>query len=100
MRWDDLIRNAIRDRRILEIWYDGTGPRLIEPHRYGVSTAGNLVLRAWQQSNARKPMDRPAFRLFELGKIAQAVDTQKTFPGPRQGYGPTDETMQRIYAQL
>lgn len=51
------IQDSIRDKKVIIIYYDGDdnggkGYRTIEPVCFGVSKAGNQVLRAWETEGA------------------------------------------------
>jgi len=101
------IQNSIRDRNVTTIYYDGdnpggTGLREIEPVCVGYSTAGNLVLRAWDREGAshtatigEKPL--PGWRLFRVDKIFTYKPSLDKFNEPRPNYNPNgDKSMTRV----
>ncbi len=95
------------------IYYNGDetinrGYRTIEPFVIGVSTAGNVVLRAWQQNGAtdtgnapKRPNDEiPGWRLFRLDGITSMAKTLRKFDGNRPNYNPKDKQMTQIIMAL
>ena len=104
----DQIFNAIRDRRVCVIYYEGDEPggkglRVIEPVAFGLSKKGNAVLRAWDREGAshraylgKKPL--PSWRFFRVDKINFIRPTQETFDTPRPNYNPNgDKSMERVF---
>jgi predicted DNA-binding transcriptional regulator YafY len=104
----DQIYNAIRDRRVCVIYYEGDEPggrglRVIEPVAFGLSKKGNAVLRAWDREGAshraylgKKPL--PSWRFFRVDKINFIRPTQETFDTPRPNYNPNgDRSMERMF---
>jgi hypothetical protein len=92
------IANAIHNMHVLSVTYKGI-PRLVEPHAYGISTAGNDVLRCYQTAGGHvKPGHE--WDLLTVSKMAALADTQQKFSGPRPGYRRGDSVMTTIYAQL
>src|SRR5690606_13173948 len=116
---DDLI-DAINNRKVVYIYYSGVegksndgegvitkGYRTIEPYLLGITHAGNLVVRAWQQSGAsdsNKGLNRvprpdhdilPGWRLFYVDGITSLLLTGKHFSTNknkiRPNYNPNDE---------
>ena len=112
----DNVFDAIKNKDVVFIYYagDGTvnkGYRTIEPFVLGRSSAGNLVLRAWQQNGAtdsgnspsRKNDEVPGWRLFRLDGITSLVKTLRKFETDpkylatnRPKYNPKDSQMTEI----
>ena len=103
----DQIFNAIRDRRVCVIYYEGDEPggrglRVIEPVAFGLSKKGNAVLRAWDREGeshkaylGKKPL--PSWRFFRIDKMEFIRPTQETFDTPRPNYNPNgDKSMERL----
>lgn len=110
------VADAIQNRDVVFIYYAGDetinrGYRTIEPFVLGVSTAGNMVLRAWQQNGAtdtgnapQRPNDEiPGWRLFRLDGITSMSKTlrkfasdQATLTTKRPNYNPQDKQMTQI----
>jgi hypothetical protein len=117
------IIDAINNRKVITIFYAGEkterkGYRTIQPHVLGVSKAGNLVLRAWQEAGdsdgfngiGRKPRwDHekfnhngvlPGWRLFRVDAIKSFAPTGANFEvikdSPKPKYNPNDLGMNSI----
>jgi len=110
------IGDAISGHDVCFIYYAGDetinrGYRTIEPYVLGVSTAGNLVLRAWQQGGAtdtgnapKRPNDEiPGWRLFRVDGITSMAKTLRKFEtdqpyltSHRPNYNPQDKQMTQI----
>lgn len=119
---DNMIVDAIHNRKIIYIYYAGDntnrqGYRTIRPMVYGVSTAGNRVIRAWQEAGASdsavekgnkyadaKGRLKPGWRLFRVDSITSFLPTGKHFSNnddkipPK--YDPNDDQMKQIIASV
>jgi predicted DNA-binding transcriptional regulator YafY len=92
----DSIVDAIKNRRVLVIYYDGDEPggrglREIEPVCLGVSKAGNKILRAWDSEGAsytgfKGEQPLPGWRIFRLDKILSSKPTIEIYNTPRPNY--------------
>lgn len=78
--------------------YDG-GTRVVEPHCYGISTAGNEVLRGYQISGYSSS-GKMGWKLFDLSKASSINVLNDSFSGPRPGYKTGDKNMQKIIIEL
>lgn len=119
------IIDAINNRKIVVIQYKGehsksAGYRTIQPHVLGVSEAGNVVLRAWEENGesdsfrgvGRVPRRdheyfvtnrmKPGWRLFRLDGILSMSATGRKFSvtpdDQRPLYKPNDRGMANIIA--
>lgn len=93
----DEICQAIQNKKVIEFNYDGL-QRIVEPHTYGVSSAGNDVLSAYQirgQSNS----GLPDWKLFTVDKISGLIILDETFTA-EQGYTRGDSRMTSIYCEI
>lgn len=98
--------DAIRHRFEVEITYSGDngGKRIIQPVAYGMSKAGNMVLRAFQPFGTTKTKV-PHWKMFRLDKIdSWKVLRNRIFSEPPGQYGAEgkfnpngDETMSEVY---
>ena len=89
----DSIVDAIKNKRVLVIYYDGDEPggrglREIEPVCLGVSKAGNKILRAWDSEGAsytgfKGEQPLPGWRIFRLDKILSSKTTGEVYNTPR-----------------
>ncbi len=102
------ISDAIKNRRVCAIYYDGDEPggrglRVIEPVAFGLTKKGNPVVRAWDREGAshtaylgEKPL--PSWRFFRVDKMQFIRPTQETFDTPRPNYNPDgDRSMERVF---
>ena len=101
------ISNSIKNKNIVTIYYDGDdnggkGLRVIEPFCYGVSKAGNAVIRAWEREGASYTAQKgeqplPGWRLFRVDRIGSYnFDPRQNFTEPRPEYNPNDKGMTSI----
>ena len=103
----ETIIDAIRNKKVLVINYDGEEPggsglRYIEPVCFGYSTKNNPVLRAWDMEGAshrnvtgEKPL--PSWRYFNVNKIFSIQPTGETFDQVRPDYNPNgDKSMIKV----
>ena len=104
----DQIIDAIKNRTVCAIYYDGDEPggrglRVIEPVAYGLTKKGNPVVRAWDKEGAshtsylgKKPL--PGWRFFRVDKMQFIRPTQEIFDTPRPNYNPNgDRSMERVF---
>jgi predicted DNA-binding transcriptional regulator YafY len=87
---EKLLRQAIRDRRVVEFGYHGEH-RSVEPYRLGLD-AGRLRLMGWQS--------RKGWRSFHVDEMDELEVTDRTFLQPREGYTRGDSAMDRILAEV
>ena len=98
---NSIIVDAIRNRKVLSLTYEGIA-RTVEPHAYGVTTTGNEVLRCYQvegvhRNKTGKPHD---WDLLIVLKIHGLSAPGTTFSSARPGYKKGDKAMTTIYAEL
>lgn len=97
------INKAIANRRELVFFYTGDenlkkGYRMVQPVAYGISKAGNPVIRAWQIRGPSQSRNEPMWRLFRLDKIQNISVSLKKFVKPKPGFNPKgDKSMIKIY---
>ncbi|MCT8338573.1 WYL domain-containing protein [Flavobacteriaceae bacterium TK19130] len=92
------IKDAIRNQNLIEFNYDG-GSRTVEPHCYGITTAGNEGLRAYQV-DGYSSSGRMGWKMFDLGKASSINVLAETFESPRPGYKKGDRGMDHIYQEV
>lgn len=101
----DAITNAITNMHPVRITYNGptgmgTGERLIYPVAYGISTAGNPVVRAFQPQGSTSS-EVPSWKFFRIDRIKSwNNDNSKTFdPAELNGFNDKgDEQIETLYA--
>ena len=100
------VADAIKNRWVVKIKYKvsnddriGIEERVIQPVAYGVSKAGNLVLRAFQPQGDTKTQV-PHWKLFRLDRIVswKALRNEIMYSPPNEQYNPLgDRTMKSVY---
>lgn len=92
------IIDAIENQNVIEFHYEGE-LRVVEPHCYGETTAGNEGLRAFQV-DGYSSTGKFGWKMYDLGKADDITITDDQFDGPRPGYQRGDKGMSDIYAEL
>ena len=92
------IKDAIKHQNVIEFYYEGE-LRIVEPHCYGETTAGNEGLRAFQ-IDGYSSTGKFGWKMYDLGKAHDVTVTSDVFNGPRPGYQRGDKGMSEIYAEL
>lgn len=90
---------AIRERRVVRFNYDGF-TRVVEPYCYGVSTAGNDVVRGFQIGGHSKSGRPLGWRLFRVDEISGFTVLDSEFTGARTFYNRYDHDMESIYCRV
>ena len=93
------ICDAIRARRLLRFVYDGY-ERVVEPHVYGVNSAGREALSAWLVSGWSKSDPDPGWRMYLVTEMRDVAATAEAYAGTRPGYNPDDGRMAEVYCRL
>jgi len=92
------IIKAIENLNVLEFYYEGE-LRIVEPHCYGMTTARNEGLRAFQ-TGGFSSSGKFGWKIYDLGKAEDIIVTDEQFDGQRPGYQTGDKGMSKIYAEL
>jgi hypothetical protein len=92
------IIDAIENQNVVEFYYEEE-LRIVEPHCYGKTTAGNEGLRAFQ-TGGFSSTGKMGWKMYDLGKANGIEVSDEIFDGPRPGYNPGDKGMSVIYAEL
>jgi len=90
---------ALRKGVCLEFSYEGYG-RLVEVHIVGVSTSGNMIMRAWQVSGGSSQSDAIGWKTFRLDAATGGTLTKQTSWAPRDGYRKIDREIVRVICQV
>lgn len=96
---DTTIIGAIQDRNVLSFNYKGT-VREVEPHTYGVNTAGHETLSCFQVAGGSKTGAPTDWKTFLISEMSGLSITSRGFSGPRPDFVRNAKTFSRIYAQL
>lgn len=81
----DLICTAIKERRLLQFWYEGE-VRVVEPHMLAFNSRNHLCLSAWWVGGFSKSNKSPHWREYLVADISEAELSPHIFDGPRPGY--------------
>lgn len=92
------IIEAIECLYVIEFYYEGK-LRVVEPHCYGITTAGNEGLRAFQ-IEGYSSSGKFGWKMYDLGKAINITLRDTNFKSSRPGYKKGDMGMSRIYAEL
>ena len=105
------ISNSVRNKNLVTIYYDGEdnggkGLRVIEPFCFGISKAGNAVIRAWEKEGASFTAQKgeqplPGWRLFRVDRIRNlnVLSTKTADKVPDSRFNPSgDRQIQNILA--
>lgn len=98
----DNINKAIDNKIRIKIFYRGdkniaAGQRTIEVYAYGLSSAGNPVMRAFQLAGDTQT-EMPDWKLFRVDRISRWVETNQRFDQPRPKFNPNgDRSMSTVY---
>lgn len=91
------IIEAIKNKIVIEFYYDGE-LRIVEPHCYGETTAGNEGLRAYQ-IDGYSSSGKMGWKMYDLGKADDLAVSKNTFE-VRDGYKRGDKGMSKIFAEI
>jgi hypothetical protein len=91
----DLICQAIREKRLLELQYAGQ-TRRVAPHIYGIDAAGEELLSCYQVWGDGEPAGWLSLRLTA---VAQLRLTTKRF-APRPEHQRSEATIARVFCQV
>jgi len=94
-----VICDAIRARRLLRFVYDGY-ERIVEPHLYGVTTAGNEAVRGYLVRGWSTSETSPGWRMYLVDRMEGLAALAEPFLGPRSEYNPDDTQMVRVYCRI
>jgi len=96
------VMNAMRKRRIVELYYDddedpgGKEKRFVQMYCYGISKAGNEVVRVYQVGGDTKTI-QPGWKLFRTDRIDRMKVLGGTFDEAKPLFNPTgDKDMIKI----
>ena len=95
---NSVLCGAIEGKFLIEFLYEG-GIRVVEPHCYGLSSAGNEAFRGYQVDGFSSS-GTLGWRMFMLSKVQNMAVLEKTFPNPRPGYKKNDRGMKEIFCEL
>jgi hypothetical protein len=94
-----LICQAIAERRLLMFGY-GDAVRVVEPHLYGLNTAGHEALSAWLRPGLSRADPEGGWRMFLVDQLRGAQLLPETFEGPRPDFNPNDQHFTQAFCRL
>ena len=93
----DLICQAIREKRVLELQHDGQTFR-VAPHIYGIDAAGDELLSCYELWGAADGA-AAGWKSFRLTEISQLMLTSKRF-APRPEHQRADGAIARVFCRV
>ena len=93
------ICEAIRARRLLMFEYADL-MRVVEPHLYGVNSAGHDALTAWLRPGHSRVDPQGGWRMYLVSDMHALQPLDETFERPRPGYNARDPRMERVHCAL
>ena len=94
-----LICDAIKRKRLLMFGY-GDFVRVVEPHLFGVNSAGHEMLTTWLRPGHSRSDPEGGWRNYLTTEIAEPQMLDETFAGPRAGFNAADPRMREVYCGL
>jgi hypothetical protein len=90
---------AIRRRSLVMFEY-GDLIRVVEPHRYGVNSAGHEMLSGWLRAGYSRSDPAGGWRNYLLSDVHALQVLDAPFAGTRPGYVALDPRMREVYCEL
>jgi hypothetical protein len=90
---------AIRRRSLVMFEY-GDLIRVVEPHRYGVNSAGHEMLSGWLRAGYSRSDPAGGWRNYLLSDLHALQVLDAPFAGTRPGYAAHDPRMREVYCEL
>lgn len=87
-------------RRSLVMFEYGDLIRVIEPHRFGVNSAGHEMLSGWLRAGYSRSDPAGGWRNYLVNDIHALQVLEAPFAGTRPGYAAHDHRMPQVYAEL
>lgn len=102
MQPDELDRElrAAIERRSLVMFEYADLIRVVEPHRYGVNSAGHAMLSGWLRAGYSRSDPAGGWRNYLVSDIRDFQSLDAPFAGARPGYATHDARMREVYAEL
>jgi hypothetical protein len=74
--------------------------RVVEPHRFGVNSAGHPMLSGWLRAGYSRSDPSGGWRNYLLEDIRSLQVLDAPFAGTRPGFAARDQRMREVYAEL
>ena len=95
----ELLCAAIRRRSLVMFEY-GDLIRVVEPHRFGVNSAGHEMLSGWLRAGYSRSDPAGGWRNYLLSDVSALQVLDAPFAGTRPGYTANDPRMREVHCQL
>jgi hypothetical protein len=90
---------AIRRRSLVMFEY-GDLIRVVEPHRFGINSAGHEMLSGWLRAGYSRSDPAGGWRNYLLSDVSALQVLDAPFAGTRPGYTAHDPRMREVHCQL
>ncbi|HEX6598780.1 MAG TPA: hypothetical protein VF034_05615 [Gemmatimonadaceae bacterium] len=87
-------------RRSLVMFEYGDLIRVVEPHRFGVNSAGHPMLSGWLRAGYSRSDPAGGWRNYLLSDISAFQILDAPFAGTRPGYTAHDARMREVFCEL
>jgi hypothetical protein len=87
-------------RRSLVMFEYGDLIRVVEPHRFGVNSAGHEMLSGWLRAGYSRSDPAGGWRNYLLSDVSALQVLDAPFAGTRPGYAAHDQRMREVYCEL
>jgi hypothetical protein len=87
-------------RRSLVMFEYGDLIRVVEPHRFGVNSAGHEMLSGWLRAGYSRSDPAGGWRNYLLPDVSALQVLDAPFAGARPGYATHDARMREVYCEL
>jgi len=91
---------AAIQRRSLVMFEYGDLIRVVEPHRFGVNSAGHEMLSGWLRAGYSRSDPAGGWRNYLLNDISALQVLDAPFADTRPGYAAHDPRMREVYCEL
>ena len=95
----ELLCAAIRRRSLVMFEY-GDLIRVVEPHRFGINSAGHEMLSGWLRAGYCRSDPAGGWRNYLLSDVSALQVLDAPFAGTRPGYAAHDVRMREVYCEL
>ena len=87
-------------RQSLVMFEYGDLIRVVEPHRFGVNSAGHEMLSGWLRAGYSRSDPAGGWRNYLLSDVSALQVLDAPFAGTRPGYAAHDPRMLEVYCEL
>lgn len=91
---------AAISRRSLVMFEYGDLIRVVEPHRFGVNSAGHEMMSGWLRAGYSRSDPAGGWRNYLLTDVSALQVLDAPFAGTRPGYAAHDPRMREVYCEL